>query len=137
MTPDSPNEVIREVLIQATPEAIFPYLTDPAKLVQWMGVEAALEPEVGGLFSVTINPERIVRGEYLEIVPPTRVVWSWGWEGRSDVPPGSSQVEITLTPTPEGTLVRLRHYNLPSDAMPLHVRSWEHNLPRLKSLFQV
>lgn len=136
MTPETPNEVVREVLIEAPPEAIFPYLTDPAKLVRWMGVEAALEPFAGGIFSVKINPERIVRGEYLEVVPPTRVVWSWGWEGRTDVPPGSSRVEITLTPTPEGTLLRLRHLNLPSETLPLHARSWEHNLPRLKSLFQ-
>lgn len=133
MTPHSDAEVVREIEIEAPPEAIFSYLTDPAKLVLWMGAAAQLDPRPGGLFSVQINPERVVRGEYLEVTPFSRLVLSWGWEGREDVPPGSSTVEITLTSTQTGTRLRLRHHNLPSQAMPLHAKSWEHNLPRLKT----
>lgn len=126
------SEVIREVHIQARPETVFAYFTDPARMVQWMGLEASLEAQPGGLFRVKINPERIARGEYLEVTP-SRIVFSWGWEGREDVPPASSTVEVSLTPSEGGTLVRLRHYGLPASALGLHARSWEHNLPRLKT----
>jgi uncharacterized protein YndB with AHSA1/START domain len=128
------SEVIREVFIEAEPEIIFAYFTDAEKLVEWIGVEATLEPHTGGRFQVTINQERKMIGEYLELTPHSRVVVSWGWEGREDVPPGSSTVEITFLPNADGTLVRLRHYNLPETALPLHAKSWEHNLPRLKGV---
>jgi uncharacterized protein YndB with AHSA1/START domain len=130
------SEVIREIHIEAEPETIFGYFTDAEKLVQWMGVEAMLEPQLGGRFQVTINQERKVMGEYLELTPYSRIVVSWGWESREDVPPGSSTVEITLLPNAEGTLVRLRHYNLPETALSLHAKSWEHNLPRLKKVVE-
>jgi hypothetical protein len=32
----------------APPEDVFPYFTDPARYVQWMGSEAKLEPVPGG-----------------------------------------------------------------------------------------
>jgi uncharacterized protein YndB with AHSA1/START domain len=130
------SEVIWEIFIEAEPETIFAYFTDAEKLVEWMGVEATLEPQPGGRFQVTINQERKVMGEYLELTPFSRIVVSWGWEGREDVPPGSSIVEITLTPDAKGTLVNLRHYNLPETAIPLHAKSWEHNLPRLKGVLE-
>lgn len=127
------SEIVREVYIQARPETVFAYFTDPARMVQWMGVEASLEARPGGLFRVKINHERMVRGEYIELTPPSRIVFSWGWEGREDVPPASSTVEVTLVAAAEGTLLRLRHYGLPASAMGLHAKSWEHNLPRLKT----
>lgn len=130
------SEVIREIFIEAEPETVFAYFTQAEKLLEWMGVEAMLEPHTGGRFQVTINQERKVMGEYLELTPYSRVVVSWGWERREDVPPGSSTVEITLLPNAEGTLVRLRHYDLPETAMPLHAKSWEHNLPRLKKVLE-
>lgn len=130
------SEVIREIFIEAEPETVFAYFTEAEKLVEWMGVEATLEPHTGGRFQVTINQERKVIGEYLELTPFSRIMVSWGWEGREDVPPGSSTVEITLLPNAEGTLVRLRHYNLPDTALPLHAKSWEHNLPRLKEVIR-
>jgi uncharacterized protein YndB with AHSA1/START domain len=128
------SEVIREIFIEAEAETVFAYFTDAEKLVEWMGIEARLELQVGGRFLVTINQERKVMGEYFELTPYSRIVVSWGWEGREDVPPGSSTVEIMLTPNAEGTFVRLRHYNLPETALPLHTKSWEYNLPRLKKI---
>ncbi len=126
------TEVVKEISIRAKPETVFAYFTEVDKLLLWLGIEARLEPKIGGIFHVTISGERKIRGEYLEIQPHSRLLLSWGWEGRTDVPPGSTKVEFMFYSVPEGTLVRLRHYDLPEDAMPLHAKSWEHNLPRLK-----
>jgi uncharacterized protein YndB with AHSA1/START domain len=68
----------------------------------------------------------------VEIVPPERVVLSWGWEGHATVPPGSSTVEVTLTPEGDGTFVRLRHSGLDVESARRHNAGWTHYLERLR-----
>ena len=71
-------------------------------------------------------------GEYVLVEPPSRVVFTWGWEGNPDLPPGSTTVEITLVPDGDGTIVRLRHGGLPDDDWrEQHVGGWRRYLDRL------
>jgi uncharacterized protein YndB with AHSA1/START domain len=35
----------QEMYIEANPETVFSFLTDPDKMVRWMGVSATLEPK--------------------------------------------------------------------------------------------
>ena len=72
--------------IAAPPEAVYPYLTQADQLVRWMGQYAVLDPQPGGEFTVDINGMP-VRGRYLELDPPHRVVISWGFAGSDEVPP--------------------------------------------------
>lgn len=123
--------VTREVRILAAPETVFAFLVEPEKLLQWKGVEATLEPEPGGAFRVNVTGSRVVSGEFVEVLPPRRVVFTWGWEGDEDMPPGSSTVEITLAPDGDETVVTLTHRDLPEGAEAPHVEGWEHFLPRL------
>ena len=67
----------------------------------------------------------------VELDPPRRVVFTWGWEGNDDVPPGSSTVEVTLTPDGEATILRLVHRDLPEEQRAEHDGGWKHFLPRL------
>ena len=39
-----------QVRIEARPETVFAFFTDPAKMVQWKGVDALLDPRPGGLY---------------------------------------------------------------------------------------
>jgi uncharacterized protein YndB with AHSA1/START domain len=86
---------------------------------------------------VEINEQAIARGEYLEVDAPNRVVFTWGWEGQESgdgehaVPPGSSRVEVELTPDGDGTLVRLRHLDLPEQSREIHGQGWDLYLGRL------
>ena len=65
-------------------------------------------------------------------MPHSRVVFTWGWEGDSAVPPGSSTVEVSLIPDGDGTVVRLRHSGLPTaELRTRHAEGWEHFLARL------
>jgi uncharacterized protein YndB with AHSA1/START domain len=57
----------------------------------------------------------VASGEFIEVDPPRRVSFSWGWEGKEDLPPGSTTVEVTLEPDGDATVVRLRHTGLPTD----------------------
>ena len=94
-----------ELDLPAPIEEVFRHLTDPAAMIRWMGQHATLEPVAGGAFEVDINGVP-VRGRYLEIDPPRRVVVSWGVAGNTELPPGATEVEFTLTPTPAGTHLR-------------------------------
>jgi uncharacterized protein YndB with AHSA1/START domain len=124
--------VEREVLIDAPPEEIFKFFVDPEQMIRWKGVEATLDPRPGGIYRVNVTGEDVVRGEYVEVSPYERVVFTWGWEGEGNpVPPGSSTVEITLVPDGEATLVRLRHHGLPGGPEDRHAQGWEHYLARL------
>jgi len=95
----------REVRVEATPETIFPFFTDPAKMVLWKGNSATLDPKPGGVYRVDVTGRDIARGEYVEVTPPSKVVFTWGWEGDGHpVPPGSSTVEISLIPDGQATM---------------------------------
>ena len=71
-------------------------------------------------------------GRFLQVDPPRRIVFTWGWEiERSPLPPGSSVVEVELIPQADGTLVRLTHRDLPPGEVPAHQAGWSHYLDRL------
>lgn len=130
-TQNQSAEFVREVRIAATPETIFPFLIEPTKMTQWMGIQAESDPRRGGIYRVDINGKHVARGEYVEVQPHHKVVFTWGWEGNAELPPGSSTVEFTLTPQGSDTLLRLRHYNLSKAEAKSHGEGWEHYIPRL------
>ncbi len=128
--PETSDFVEREVRIAASPEVIYDFFIDPARMIQWKGTDAALDPRPGGIYRVNVTGRDIARGEYVELVPYSRVVFTWGWED-GPIAPGSSTIEISLIPDGAGTVVRLRHSGLSSEAAAQHAEGWEHFLPRL------
>jgi uncharacterized protein YndB with AHSA1/START domain len=63
-----------------------------------MGIRAERDPREGGIFRVDPNGRDVIRGTYLQVVPPFRVVCTWGSEEKGRrVPAGSTRVEIELT----------------------------------------
>ena len=108
---------------------------DPEKFVLWMGAKAEIDPRPGGVFRLDVDGEHIASGRLQEVDPPRRIVLTWGWEGSADVPPGSTTVEITLQPDGQGTLLRLRHSDLPSQAeRDSHAAGWTGYLSQLAAL---
>ena len=126
--------VRRETHIAAPRASVFAFLTDPEKIVQWMGTEATSEVHPDGIYLVkgvgVVN--RAARGAFREVVPVHRLAYSFGWEGIEKVPPGSSLIEIDLIERDDGTLLRMTHSGLP-DAVQcaLHAEGWAHYLGRL------
>ncbi|HEX8646619.1 MAG TPA: SRPBCC domain-containing protein [Thermoleophilaceae bacterium] len=133
---DAPAErlcVEREVEIAASPETVWELLTVPGEATRWMGRAATFDLRPGGAYRVAVLPGDVTSGEFVEIDPPRRLVYTWGWEREdSPVPPGTSTVEFELLPAGAGTLLRLRHHDLPGpEAAASHRRGWDHYLPRL------
>jgi uncharacterized protein YndB with AHSA1/START domain len=116
--------------IKAPPEVVFPYFTDPALIVTWIGDRAELDPQPGGVFSLDMG-QALARGAYITVDPPYRVVFSWGIPGSDTLPPGSSTVEVGLTPDGDDTMVVLTHRGLPPTHIGDHRAGWEHQLGRL------
>jgi uncharacterized protein YndB with AHSA1/START domain len=128
---DVPLLVRREVQIAAPPSTVFAFLTDPEKILRWMGSEATLEPNPGGLYLVNVR-DSVARGKFTEVVPVHRLAYSFGWDDSDTVPPASSLVEIDLIDREGGTLVRLTHSGLPDrEQCASHEKGWTHYLKRL------
>jgi uncharacterized protein YndB with AHSA1/START domain len=74
------DPLIKEVFIDAPPSVVFQFLTDPAKMIRWMGIKAEIDPQPGGMYRLDPNGRDVIRGEYLEVIPDSRVVFTWGRE---------------------------------------------------------
>ena len=125
-------DVIERVIdIAASPETVFALLTDPEQYVRWKGQTARLDVQPRGVFEVGFADGAQVRGEYVEVVPNRRVVFTWGWDSPDAVVrPGGSTVEIDLEPRGNGTRLRLVHRGLPATERASHTEGWDHFLPR-------
>jgi len=132
--PMSADEITydRTVRIVAPREAVFEYFVDPSKVCRWMGSSAELQPRPGGIYRLDMNGRDVVLGEFVEVDPPSRVVFTFGWErGGAPVQPGASTVEVTLTTDGDATVVRLLHRDLPEPMVPSHAQGWDHHIERL------
>ena len=124
----------RETHIAAPRASVFAFLTDPDKIVQWMGTEATTEMHPGGLYLLKGVGSATARGAFREVVPVHRLAYSFGWEANDEVPPGSSLIEIDLIEQDGGTLLRMTHSGLPNEATRAsHDKGWAHSLDRLTS----
>jgi uncharacterized protein YndB with AHSA1/START domain len=122
----------RQIKIAARPETVFAFFIDPAMMMRWMGQHVTLDPRPGGMFRNDIDGQHIARGEYIEVVPHSRVVFTWGWEGEGNAtPPGASTVEVLLVADGDGTLLRLRHLGLSAAERASHGQGWDLFIPRL------
>ena len=127
-----PLVVQREVQIAAPPATVFAFLTDPEKILRWIGTEATVEPRQGGLYLVNVTGKDVARGRFTEVIPVHRLAYSFGWDGGDEVPPGSSLIEIDLIDRDGGTLLRLTHSGLPNAAAcASHEKGWTHYLGKL------
>jgi uncharacterized protein YndB with AHSA1/START domain len=126
----APAVLTATVRIAAPPVDVFPYFTDPALMNQWIGDWADLRPEPGGTFALDIS-KTPVRGEYVEVDPPRRVVFTWGVAGKDSLPPGTTTVEVVLTADGPDTIVELFHHDLPAEEFDSHLDGWTTMLDRL------
>src|SRR5215813_14135154 len=75
--------VRRETQIAAPPATVFAFLTDPQKIVNWMGGASETEVHPGGIYLLkgVGRSSRTARGAFREVVPVHRLAYSFGWDG--------------------------------------------------------
>jgi uncharacterized protein YndB with AHSA1/START domain len=131
--------------IKARPQVVFDAVTTAEGIAQWWGPDAGpvlvaeVEPRVGGRYRVRFRrlegSEHESSGEFLEFVPPERVVFSWRWKGGVE-DPGESRVEITLKAVPEGTELTFVHALLhDEETQRSHEGGWSGALDKLEARF--
>jgi uncharacterized protein YndB with AHSA1/START domain len=130
------TSIERTISIAATPETVWDFLVDPDKATRWMGMKADFDPQPGGVYRCDVIPGHTAQGEFVELDPPNRLVYTWGWEASggeaNPVPPGSSTIEIELVADGSGTVLRFMHRDLPGvDATASHAHGWDHYIARL------
>jgi uncharacterized protein YndB with AHSA1/START domain len=134
--PQSETSVVeREIRVEAEPETVFRFFTDPEKMVRWMGARAMLDPRPGGVFSFNNMADLSIEGKFVAVEPYSRIVFTWGYgyfpdDQTNPLPPGSSTVEVQFVPDGEATIVHLTH-RIPTDLADFHALGWEHYLARL------
>ncbi len=116
--------------VEAPVERVFEHFTQATAIVRWMGEYAVLDAQPGGEFSVDIRGVP-VRGRYLEVDPPRRLLISWGHAGSDRLPPGASVLEVILQPTDNGTTVTISHHGLPEPEASGHQHGWRYFLAQL------
>lgn len=126
-----PEPIVVRRRIAAPPSIVYGYLTDSELWARWQGVGATIEATPGGIFGISMPNGQRARGQFVELEPHRRVVFSWGWVDHPGVPPGSSTVEIDLVADEGGTMVTLTHTGLPPEEIDVHRLGWDHYIPRL------
>jgi uncharacterized protein YndB with AHSA1/START domain len=61
--------IVSEIQIDASPETVFAFFTEPDKLTRWLATEATLDPRPGGINLQTHAAKSgpyFMRGEFLE-----------------------------------------------------------------------
>lgn len=123
----------------AAPEKVFAAWTDPEKLGQWfrpsdqMKVEAEADVTVGGKYRFRLiapdGTEHVSYGEYREIDPPDKLVFTWAWESGLV---NDSLVTVSLRAVEGGTELTLRHEKLDTqDLRERHAKGWTGCLEQL------
>jgi uncharacterized protein YndB with AHSA1/START domain len=130
-------------LIKAPRDRVYAAWTDPAQLKQWFGPEnvqtrdLVADARPGGEFRWDLvnseGEEMTIRGEYRELQPGKKVVFTWQWEDDEDWESHTSTVTVELTDAAAGTELRLTHEQLPNaKSRDGHTGGWNSVLDKLE-----
>jgi uncharacterized protein YndB with AHSA1/START domain len=130
-------------LIKASRDRVYAAWTDPVQLKQWFGPENVqtrdliAEARVGGEFRWDLTnsegEEMTMRGEFRELQPGKKIVFTWQWEDDEDWENHVSVVTVELDDADGGTELRLTHEKLPNEeSRDGHTRGWNSALDKLE-----
>jgi uncharacterized protein YndB with AHSA1/START domain len=115
-------------VIHASPETVFRFFTDSARWAKWWGRGSTIDAQPGGKVYVRHPGTVEALGEVLEINPPERIVFSYGYATGKPIPPGGSRVTIRLESVPHGTRLHLLHEFAESAPRDEHIQGWRFQL---------
>jgi len=131
-----PGKLVIERRLPGPIEDVFLWWTDPDRLSAWMSpigtAEAEVDLRVGGELRIVMRGGDTMiehRGRYIEIVHPTRLVFTWESPFTGTEP---SLVIVELKPaSADETVLRLIHTALPEAVAESHRGGWGAMLERL------
>ena len=147
----APATLTLERIIQAKPAQVFEAWTKPEQLVKWFGPQgfsvanAQIELQNGGKYQISLlspDGDHIHHfGEYVDIVPDRRLVFTWvlsdqDCQGSRDLQ-AETLVTVELTPVEQTTKLVLTHEKLPTQAaIEGHKFGWQSSLDGLQACLE-
>jgi uncharacterized protein YndB with AHSA1/START domain len=123
-----PYQLDRTVTIQAPPETVYRFFTDSTRWAKWWGAGSTVDAKPGGDVYIKHPGNVESGGKVLEVDPPRKFVFTYGFVSGKPIPPGSSRVTIQLEPQRNATRLKLVH-DLPDQAArDEHVQGWRFQL---------
>jgi uncharacterized protein YndB with AHSA1/START domain len=127
-------------------DRVYAAWTDPAQLKEWFGPENVrtrnftADARVGGKYRWDLINEEgedmTISGEYRELVPGKKIVFTWKWDDDETWKNTSSVVTVELSDRDGGTELRLIHEKLPSEeSRDRHNEGWNSVVDRLEKFF--
>ena len=132
--------------IKAPRDRVYAAWTDPAQLREWFGPEnvqtreLVADAHIGGIFRWDLTnsegEKMTCRGEYRELQPGKKIVFTWQWEDDEDWEDQISVVTVNLDDADGGTELRLTHEKLPNEqSRDGHTGGWNSALDKLEKFF--
>jgi uncharacterized protein YndB with AHSA1/START domain len=130
-------------VIAAPRERVFAAWTTPGAIKVWFGPEncrvldAKVDLRVDGEYCFSLSTQQLgeikVRGRFREVTPPTKLIYTWQWEGSPELTDGTSVVTVEFIATGASTEIRLTHEQLPSiESRDDHGHGWSGTLDKLE-----
>lgn len=123
-----PYRLDRTVLIHATREIVFGFLTDTPRWATWWGAGSTIDARPGGQMRIRYPDGTEAAGDVIEVHPPERIVFTYGYTSGKMIPPGGSQVTIRLEGGRAGTRLHLTHEFADETVRDHHVQGWRYQL---------
>jgi uncharacterized protein YndB with AHSA1/START domain len=126
--PELPYQLERTVVIKANPATVFRFFTDSVRWAAWWGAGSTIDATPGGKVYIRHPGGVETLGEVLEVDPPARIAFTYGFASGKPIPPGSSRVTIRLEPDEAGTRLHLVHEFPEAAPRDEHVQGWRFQL---------
>lgn len=137
------NSLTLTRLVKAPRERVFDAFTKAEALMQWFGPKgltvpvATLDVRAGGRYRLEMHGDEgiyALRGEYREVVPPEKLVFTWVWE-QGSIPGVETLVTITFAPRGKHTELTLVHSGIPTkESIEAHDKGWVSTLDCLADM---
>jgi uncharacterized protein YndB with AHSA1/START domain len=124
----------RTLVIHARRDTVFQFFIDTPRWASWWGAGSTIDARPGGKMVIRHANGVEASGEVVEVRPPHRIVFTYGYENLKPSPPGSSRVTIRLDSHPQGTLLQLTHEFADESARDEHVQGWRFQLSLFANL---
>jgi uncharacterized protein YndB with AHSA1/START domain len=123
-----PHELKRVLVIQASRETVFRFFTDEARWAAWWGAGSTIDARPGGRVVIRYPNAVEAWGEVIDVTPPERITFTYGYASGTPIPAGGSRVTIRLDAEGTRTRLHLTHQFADAAVRDGHIQGWRYQL---------
>ena len=131
------TKIFLERTFNCSARELFAWLVKPELLVTWFGpkhlttLAAKVDLRIGGEYIITLKHDSgstfFIKGKYLEILPPYKLLFTFYYDGISSPPPDST-VDIRISPLEESQtqLTLIQYFDYRPHDLSQRTGAWEY-----------